>query len=327
LLAITMGDVNGIGPEILAKSLARPEPWAWCQPLVVGSVDALEEARRFAPECPVPIAGDAPVPRVVGVAVCEAGQPTPERRPGELDVEAGRAAAEWIIAATRRCLDGRVAGMVTCPIHKVGFQRAGYDFAGHTDLIAHLCGIQDYRMCLFADEMRIVHNSAHCSLLDAIAAITTPRIVDSVHIADSALRRMGIASPRIAVAGLNPHAGEAGAFGREEIEAIRPAIQACRERGMNCSGPYPPDAVFRLMQRGDFDVVIAMYHDQGHIPLKLIAMDKGVNVTLGIPIVRTSVDHGTAYEIAGKGVADESSLIAAVRLAAQLAGCGVGEHA
>ena len=320
VLALTMGDVNGIGPEVLAKALARPEPWGWCRPLVLGSVAALAEARRFAPDCPEPVAGEEPLPRTQGVAVFEADMTAPVRRPGVLDVEAGRCAGAWIEEAVRRCQDGRAAGMVTCPIHKVGFQGAGYAFAGHTDMIADLCGAKDYRMCLFTETMRIVHISAHCSLRAALDAVETERIIDTIEIADGALRRIGFAEPRIAVAGLNPHAGEGGAFGREEIETIGPAVEACVARGMKCTGPYPPDTVFRRMAQREFDVVIAMYHDQGHIPLKLIAMEEGVNVTLGIPIVRTSVDHGTAYEIAGQGVADESSLVAALKLAAQFAG-------
>ena len=321
VLAITMGDVNGIGPEILAKALARPEVGYYCKPVVFGSIEALRKTAVFAPGMPGlqrldtvadPLHGDNQV------GVIDAGFPAPVQRPGVLDPEAGRCAAEWIQEAVRCCLDHRVDGMVTCPISKECIQRAGYAYTGHTSLIAEMCTAPDYRMCLFTDTMRIVHITAHLSMRDAIAAVKADRIVSSIRIGHDALRRMGLDNPRIAVAGLNPHAGEAGVFGREEIDEILPAIRCCQAEGIPCSGPYPPDTVFRRMRDGEFDMVIAMYHDQGHIPLKLMAMDEGVNVTLGIPIVRTSVDHGTAFDIAGKGFAREESLIAAVRLAAQL---------
>lgn len=326
VLALTMGDVNGIGPEILAKALARPEIEYYCRPVVFGSPGALREAAVFAPGTPEPQRLTDVFEHVVDgkrVGVIDAGFPPPALRPGVLDPEAGRCAAEWIKAAVRHCLDGHIDGMVTCPISKESLQKAGYPYTGHTSLIAEMCAAPDYRMCLFADTMRIVHITAHLSMRDAVAAVKCERIVTSIRLACDALRRLGLAQPHIAVAGLNPHAGESGVFGREEIEEILPAIEACQAEGIHCSGPYPPDTVFRRMREGEFDLVIAMYHDQGHIPLKLIAMDEGVNVTLGIPIVRTSVDHGTAYDIAGKGVAREDSLIAAVRLAALL--CSLGD--
>jgi 4-hydroxythreonine-4-phosphate dehydrogenase len=323
VLAITMGDVNGVGPEILAKALARPEPWRWCRPVVFGSVRALDEARRFAPECPTPVAvTDVAAALAVSnaVPVVEWGVPGPVPRPGTLDPQAGGAAVVWIEAAVREAMAKRIAGMVTCPISKECIIQAGCAHTGHTTLIAAMTGALDYRMCLFTDTMRIVHITAHLSLRNAIDSVREDRILRTINIAHAALRRMGMDRPRVAVAALNPHAGEAGTFGREEIEEIAPAIEAARGAGIDCSGPWPPDTVFKRMQDGEFDVVVAMYHDQGHIPLKLIAMDEGVNVTLGIPIVRTSVDHGTAFDIAGQGVAREHSLCAAVRMASQLTG-------
>ena len=253
-----------------------------------------------------------------GIPVYEAGQPAPVVRFGVEDPEAGRSAVVWVEEATRACISGTLDGLVTCPISKNCIYKAGYHYIGHTELVAELSNSPDYRMCLFTETMRIVHITGHMSLLEALQAVKTDRIVDSVQIGHDALKKMGMATPRIAVAGLNPHAGEAGAFGREEIDEIAPAVAQCRERGLVCDGPFPPDTVFRKMQAGDYDMVIAMYHDQGHIPLKLIAMDEGVNVTLGIPIVRTSVDHGTAFDIAGSGKACEESLLAALKLAAQL---------
>jgi 4-phospho-D-threonate 3-dehydrogenase / 4-phospho-D-erythronate 3-dehydrogenase len=322
LLAITMGDVNGVGPEILIRALTHAEAWDDCVPVIIGSVAAYESFCASSARAPKPVCIDSlkeipDGPDVVGV--WDAGYPGPKIKPGTLDPEAGRCAIEWIKHAVRLSIDGSVDGIVTCPINKECVHKAGIPCSGHTDLIAEMTNSPDYRMCLFTDTMRIVHNTAHLSLRNALNAVKSERISESIRIGHAALRKMDFDCPRIAVAGLNPHAGEAGAFGREEIEEILPAILQCQSEGITCSGPYPPDTLFGKMRDGQFDMVIAMYHDQGHIPLKLIAMDEGVNVTLGIPIVRTSVDHGTAYDIAGKGLAREHSLCAAIRLAAQLA--------
>ncbi len=322
LLAITMGDVNGVGPEIAAKALAIPEVRDSCIPLVIGSAAVFEEARAVAPACPrAEAVRDESEARAVkeGIPVFDGGIAAPPLRRGELDAEAGRCAVEWIKLGVRMVIEKRADAVVTCPINKEGIHRAGYAYSGHTELIAEMTGSPDYRMCLFAGPIRIVHITSHLSLRDAIAAATTDRIVKSIQVGHDALVRLGLPRRRIAVAGLNPHAGEAGAFGSEERQEIVPAIQTCRAQGIDCSGPYPPDTVFLRMHEGEFDLVVAMYHDQGHIPTKLIAMDEGVNVTLGIPIIRTSVDHGTAYDIAWKGIARENSLCAAIRLAAQFA--------
>ncbi|HPO15765.1 MAG TPA: 4-hydroxythreonine-4-phosphate dehydrogenase PdxA [Candidatus Hydrogenedentes bacterium] len=317
-LAITMGDVNGVGPEILVKALSHAEPWEWCRPVIIGGRAAFEWARaRYANCREAEVVEDVSLCEE-GLYLMEGGFSGPPVQPGKMDAEAGRCAVEWVKFAVRLAQRQKVDGIVTCPINKECVHRAGISCSGHTDLIAEMTGSRDYRMCLFTDRMRIVHNTAHLSLRDAIDQVKTERITASIRIGDEALRRMGLETPRIAVAGLNPHAGEAGAFGREELEEILPAIQECQRIGIDCSGPHPPDTLFGKMRDGEFDMVIAMYHDQGHIPLKLIAMDEGVNVTLGIPLVRTSVDHGTAYDIAGKGIAREQSLLAAIRFAAQL---------
>ncbi len=323
IVAITMGDVNGIGPEILAKALARPEPWACCTPVVAGSIEAYWECAVAVPGSPSGVAIASPdeaqgMPPGT-VPILDGGFLAPPVRSGVLDPEAGRCAMEWVRMAVAWVMDGLADAVTTCPINKDCVRRAGYEVAGHTDFIAALTGAREYRMCLFAGPMRVMHLTAHLSLRDAIAAITGERIVASVRLADEALRGLEIARPRIAVAGLNPHAGEAGAFGREELEIIAPAVAACQREGIACSGPHPPDTLFGKLRDGHFDMVLAMYHDQGHIPVKLAAMDEGVNVTLGIPVIRTSVDHGTAYDIAGKGVAREHSLVAAICLAAQWA--------
>lgn len=321
-LALTMGDINGIGPEVLVKALSHPEVFACCQPIVFGSCRVFEEACQSAglklPFQSIQHIEELPEALDV-IPIYDAGHEAPAIRPGVIDPEAGRCAMEWVREAVNGAKQGLVTAIVTGPINKVGIHRAGYTYQGHTDFIAALCNVKTYRMCLFTETMRILHITGHLSLRDALDAVTQPRIVESIQIAFEGLKRLGFDAPRIAVAGLNPHAGEAGAFGREEIEIIAPAIEEANQMGYGCSGPYPPDTIFKRMRDGEFDMVIAMYHDQGHVPLKLIAMDEGVNVTLGIPIIRTSVDHGTAYEIAGANVAREDSMCAAIQLAARFA--------
>jgi 4-phospho-D-threonate 3-dehydrogenase / 4-phospho-D-erythronate 3-dehydrogenase len=321
LLAVTMGDINGIGPEIIAKALARPELFDLCTPVVLGSIDALDAARAFAKPFPpaVAVTGADRLQDNTRVQVIGTGAPVPAPRPGMVTGEAGRCAVEWLRAAVRMTLDGETDAVVTCPISKSGIQMAGFRYAGHTEIIAEMTGEPDLRMCLFSDRMRIVHVTAHCSLREVPDRITPARVERSIVVGHDILARLGLSQRRIAVAGLNPHSSEEGLFGNEEAELIVPAVAACKARGIDCEGPFPPDTVFRRMVAGAFDLVVAMYHDQGHIPFKLIDMDDGVQATMGIPIIRTSVDHGTAYDIAGRGVANEGSLFAAMALAARLA--------
>lgn len=303
-VAITMGDINGIGPETLARALARKEILAHCNPVVIGNAEILAKASKLV---------NAPdVTRFIDPE----SEPAPDCTPGLVSAEAGRAAVQWIERAAQKVIEGGADALVTCPISKEAIHQAGSQFKGHTDMLAHMTGASDYRMCLFSDRMRIVHITGHRSLRDALDAITQERIMSSIRIGHSALVNLGLPKRRIAVAGLNPHAGEAGAFGREELEIVIPAIARCASEGIECSGPYAPDTVFRRMYDGEFDMTIALYHDQGHIALKMIAMDKGVNVTLGLPIIRTSPDHGTAFDIAWQGIARENSLCEAIKLAA-----------
>jgi 4-phospho-D-threonate 3-dehydrogenase / 4-phospho-D-erythronate 3-dehydrogenase len=320
-LAITLGDVNGIGPELVAKFFSAGDPQAWCRPVVFGCEKALLSVRDSVPNYPnfVRVESlEAALTLDEGIPVYDAGHPAPEVEFGIENPAAGKSAVVWIEAATRACMRGDLDGMVTCPISKSCIYKAGYHYIGHTELVAELTNTPSYRMCLFTESMRIVHITGHMSLANALTMVKKDRIVESAQIGHDALLKLGIPEPRIAIAGLNPHAGEDGAFGREEIDEIMPAVTACRECGILCDGPFPPDTVFRKMRAGEYDMVIAMYHDQGHIPLKLLAMDEGVNVTLGTPIVRTSVDHGTAFDIAGKGVACERSLVEATKLAARM---------
>ncbi len=339
-LAITQGDPAGIGPEIVAKAF-RDAPADLVGCFVVGDVATLRRAaqaivRPGVPRVPVAqIAAPADVldvpPRCVPVLQLP-GIPGPQPW-GQVSAAAGRAAADSVVWAARAALRGEVAGLVTAPLHKEALAAAGVAFPGHTELLqaeaaAHQ-GVSlaqmPVRMMLASDELRTVLVSIHMSLRDAIAAVTTDNVLQTLQITHAALVRSLGRAPRIAVAGLNPHAGEGGLFGNEEAEVIAPAIAAARAQGLDVQGPFAPDTVFMRARStphraGEFDVVIAMYHDQGLIPVKYLGVDKGVNVTLGLPLVRTSPDHGTAFDIAGQGIADAASLIEAVRMARTLCG-------
>lgn len=324
-LAVTMGDVNGIGPEVLVQALAMREGDAPAL-LIVGDAEVLDSvaAERIDVERVDDVSSWNPASSPV--AIWDAGHRVSKRSPGVLSAEAGRCAMEWTRAAVDLAVGERVDGIVTCPINKEGIRLAGYDCMGHTDFIADLVGVPEYRMSLFAGTMRAVHVSAHVPLAEAVRLVTRDRVSQTIRIANDGLKRLGFERGRIAVAGLNPHAGENGMLGCEDGDVIQPAIDDCRAEGIDCTGPHAPDVVFRHMQDGRYDLVVAMYHDQGHVPVKLAAMDDTVNVTLGLPIVRTSVGHGTAYDIAGTGAARPHSLLAAIDVAASLASTGV-QHA
>lgn len=337
-LAITQGDPAGIGPEIVAKAF-RDAPGLLRGCFAVGDLATLRRAAQCLvqpgqPELPVAQidvpaqALDMP-PRCLPVLPLP-GLPGPVPW-GQVSAQAGRAAAQCVVWAARAALRGEVAGLVTAPLHKESLHAAGVDYPGHTELLqaeaaAH-AGValadMPVRMMLASDELCTVLVSIHVSLRDALDAVTPDNLLQTLHITHEALSRSLGRAPRIAVAGLNPHAGEGGLFGCEEIEVIAPAIAEGRRRGWEVAGPLPPDTVFMRARNapghpGEFDVVLAMYHDQGLIPMKYLGVDKGVNVTLGLPLVRTSPDHGTAFDIAGQGVADASSLIEAVRMARRL---------
>ena len=283
VVAITMGDPAGIGPEVAARAAADPRVLAACEPRLYG--------------------------RPSGVSF----------QPGVLSAAAGRAAYDTIVTAVDDAQKGRVNAIATAPVSKEAFRLAGLPWAGHTDLLAHLTGARDVAMLFYSDALRVVLATVHIPLAEVSQALTRESLEGTIALTAHELPRFGFARPRIAVAGLNPHAGEHGLFGREEQTVIAPAIASACERGITVSGPFPADTLFVRARRGEFDVVIACYHDQGLIPVKLVAFGQAVNVTLGLPIVRTSVDHGTAFDIAGKGVADPESMIAAVLLAAKLA--------
>lgn len=317
-IAITLGDPCGIGPEIVLKACVDPRlsPQLRDRLVVVGdpALLALEAARLG---LPLP-------PRIEAVGLQGGALPT-DLPVGRIDPRGGDAAWRCVVHAAGMALQGQVRAVVTAPLAKEAMNVAGHHYPGHTELLAELAGGANVRMMLANEELRTVLVSIHVPLREAITRIRMANVLDTIVIADTALRRAGIEAPRIAVAGLNPHAGEGGMFGREEIDEIRPAVAAARERGIAASGPFPPDTVF-MRARGfqEFDVVVAMYHDQGLIPIKYLGLEDGVNITIGLPFVRTSPDHGTAFDIAGKpgpdgrGQADPHSLVAAIRQAAEL---------
>jgi 4-hydroxythreonine-4-phosphate dehydrogenase len=322
LIAISMGDPGGIGPEVLAKALARADVHSRCRCLIVGSADVLQvvcervgihlEAREISNVAQI---DDSPEVFIWNPFDSH-GEPFKVGRVAELN---GRAAACWIGAAAAMAIDSKVNAICTAPISKEAIYAAGVKFPGHTEMLADLCGGCDVRMMLTGGGLNVVLQTIHVPLADVPRLLSTRAIESSFGIIHDWWQRYHKKSPRVAVCGLNPHAGEGGHFGTEELEIISPAVRAAQERGMQISGPYPADTVFHQAREGSFDVVLAMYHDQALIPVKTLDFHGGVNVTLGLPIIRTSPDHGTAFEIAGRGVANESSMAAAICLAAGLA--------
>ena len=323
VLGVTMGDASGAGPEIVVKALALPDIRALCSPVVIGDAATFRQAARIVGS-DVPIRGIADIGEATFddsiIEVIDLKNIDLDRLEfAKVQAMAGQAAYESVVAAVDLALAGSIAAIVTSALHKEALNLAGHPWPGHTELLADLCGVKSVAMMLVAGDLRVSHVSTHCSLREAIERVKKERILQVLCLTDEAVRRMGIPEPRIAVAGLNPHAGEGGLFGDEEIREIRPAIEAACAQGLGAIGPIPPDTVFFRMASGQYDAVVAMYHDQGHIPTKVLAFDEGVNVTLGLPIIRTSVDHGTVFGKAGKGTARPDSMIQALKLAAQMA--------
>jgi 4-hydroxythreonine-4-phosphate dehydrogenase len=323
IIAITMGDPAGVGPEVTAQALARDEVWDNCRPLVVGDAGVLAQAVALvaAPLALHPIAGvsearfDPAMPDVLDLRNVE----TAALQRGRVSALAGRAAVAYVERAVELALAGQVDGIVTGPVHKAALRAAGCPHIGHTELLAALTGAERVTTMLATPGLRVVHVTRHVPLREVAAHITRERVLETIRQTDEGLRGMGIPHPRLAVAALNPHGGDEGLLGREEIEVIGPAVEAAQAEGIDVHGPIPADSVFFRAIRGEFDVVVAMYHDQGHIPVKTHGFERSVAVTLGLPIVRTSVDHGTAFDIAWQGVASEESMVEAIRLAARMA--------
>ena len=320
ILGITMGDPAGSGPEIVVKALSLKEIYDICRPVVIGDAACMQEAVDI-----VGWTGKIHPVQEVSASLFEPGTidvldlKNADMRSivrGQVNTIAGKAAYDYIEKGTQLALAGETNAIVTSAINKEALNNAGYHYDGHTELLAHLCGVDEVCMMLVGGGLRVTHVSTHCSLQDAINRARKKRILTVIRLTYAAMRRIGITEPRIAVAGLNPHAGEGGLFGREEIEEIEPAIKEAQAEGIDVVGPIPGDTVFFRMLNDQYDVVVVMYHDQGHIPLKTHGFYEGVNITLGLPIIRTSVDHGTNFGKAGKGTANPQSLIEAIKLAA-----------
>ncbi|MCX6896432.1 MAG: 4-hydroxythreonine-4-phosphate dehydrogenase PdxA [Verrucomicrobia bacterium] len=336
LIGISTGDPAGIGPEITAKALALPEIYALCRPLVVCDLGVMTAAVKFSG---------------LNLKLNAVARPADGKyQPGTLDVldmanvdiakleynkvspVTGKASFDYVKKVIELALANEIDATVTGPIHKEAIHAAGFKYAGHTEIFADLTKTRDYAMMLADGGFRVVHVSTHVSLAEAIRRVKTPRVLRVIQLADEALKQLGLAQPRIAVAGLNPHCGENGLFGREEIDEICPAIEVARKLGMTVEGPIPSDTVFSRMKGGLYDIVVVMYHDQGHIPMKFGGFQfdsktnewssmAGVNVTLGLPIIRSSVDHGVAFDKGGQGRANPQSMIEAIKMATQLTVC------
>ena len=334
LLAITMGDPAGVGAEIAAKTLAEQDTYRLCRPLIIGDASVMRDAVRF---CNRHFAVNAIRDPAEGrytwgtFDVLDLGLIEPaDHHYKTVTAKQGEAAYQYVAKAIELAMQGRVDATVTGPINKESLNLAGHHYAGHTEIYGSLTGTRDYAMMLAEGTFRVVHVSTHVSLRKACDLVKTPRVRRVIELADTALKQLGIDKPRIGVCGLNPHCGEARMFGTEDEDEIMPAIAQARAGGIDADGPVPADTIFSKMAGGLYDVVVAMYHDQGHVPTKLLGFKydrttdswsqmSGVNITLGLPIIRVSVDHGTAFDRAGEGRANPQSLIEAVRYAAQFA--------
>jgi len=333
LLGISMGDPGGIGPEICAKALDSPATYDLCRPLLVGDAEIMRDAVRFCGldlqvrSCNRPSDGGF---RNGAIDILDLRNlPLSVLKPGAVTAEQGRASFAYVAKVIALAMAHEVDGTVTAPINKAALNAGGCHYAGHTEIYADLTRTADYTMMLAEGEFRVTHVSTHVSLREACDRVKTHRVLKVLELTHDALRRMDIQEPRIAVAGLNPHCGEGGLFGTEDEQEIAPAVAAARAAGIRAEGPLPADTLFSKLRGGQYDAVVAMYHDQGHIPTKLMGFHydaktgtwgqmAGVNVTLGLPIVRTSVDHGTAFDKAGAGTANPQSMTEAIRMAALL---------
>lgn len=322
IVAITMGDPAGVGPEVVVKALADPRVYECSRPLVIGDLETLQRAIKLL-RSPLRLSG------VAGPEEARFESNTADVldlhnvdwavvRPGEVSAEAGRAAVEAVLKAVELAMAGRVAAIATAPLNKEAMRLAGYPFIGHTEILAEMTHTAHSTTMLAIGPLRVVHVTRHVPFRDIASLITRENVLETIRLTHRGMRAWGFARPRLGVAALNPHGGEGGILGDEELRAILPAVQDARAEGIEALGPYPADSIFVRALHGEFDAVVAMYHDQGHIPIKVHGFEESVSVTLGLPVIRTSVDHGTAFDIAWKGVATESSMREAIRLAAQL---------
>jgi len=322
-IAITMGDPAGIGPEVIMKALAKPEAQALCNMLVIGDAARLRQAGKIVgSSLEVDSLADAKDANFTSKNVqCVDLKNVPADLPfGKNSPIAGEAAYRYIEKAVEVVQSGIAQGICTAPLSKEALHSAGHKYPGHTELLAHLTGTPEVSMMLVSPKLRVIHVTTHIGLIDAIKKIEPSLVERVITRGHDVLVKAGIKNPKIGVCAINPHAGENGLFGYgEEAEKITPAVEICQKKGWDVHGPLPADTLFFLAGRGDYDMVVAMYHDQGHGPIKVLGLESGVNITVGLPVIRTSVDHGTAFDIAGKGIADERSLIEALRQAVDLA--------
>lgn len=325
IVGITMGDAAGVGPEIILKSLGKEEMYTISRPLVIGDSKILNRAKQF-------VNSDLAIQNIsveeinevtydYGTVYCLDLNLLDETLPvGKVAPEAGNAAFQYLAKAIELAKEDKIHAICTAPLNKEALHKGGHKYPGHTEILADLTGTQDFSMMLSAPNLKVIHVTTHVGILDAVKMINPERVYHVIKLAHDTLQKAGISNPKIAVCGINPHAGENGLFGYgEEEEKVIPAVERAQKEGIEAVGPLPADTLFFRTVRGDFDIVVAMYHDQGHGPVKVLGLDAGVNITVGLPIIRTSVDHGTAFDIAGKGIADEKSLMEAMRQAVELA--------
>lgn len=322
IVGITLGDIAGIGPEVVVRALARDDVKASCRPLVIGDRRVLEDPRFaaqglcFQAVTDISQADWSAHPVVMlDVHVVDPRDVTV----GRISPVAGRAAVQFVLKATALALEGVIDAVATAPLNKEAMRLAGYDYIGHTEILADVTHTAECTTMLATPGLRVTHVTRHIPFREIAATLTTEGVFDTITVTDEGMRTLGYAHPRLAVAGLNPHNGDGGLIGDEEIIVIEPAVQAAVERGINVRGPIPADSVFFQAIRGDYDVVVTMYHDQGHIAVKTHGFAQSITITLGLPIIRTSADHGTAFDIAGRGVASEASMATAITEAAQMA--------
>jgi len=324
IIGITMGDAAGVGPEIIVKSLQSQAVYDQAFPIVIGDAKMLERAAHIleidTTIRSIDLDSDFTV-TTYGEIACVDLDILPADLPfGEVSPEAGHAAFEYLKTAIELANEGKIQAICTAPLNKEALHKGGHMYPGHTEILAELTGTKDFSMMLSSPKLKVIHVTTHVGLIDAINRINPERVYNVIQLAHETLSKSGNKNPKIGVCGINPHAGENGLFGYgEEEEKIIPAVERAQNVGINVEGPLPADTLFFRAQRGDFDIVVAMYHDQGHGPIKVLGLEAGVNITVGLPIIRTSVDHGTAFDIAGKGIVDERSLLEALRQAIELA--------
>ncbi|PTA92703.1 4-phospho-D-threonate 3-dehydrogenase [Kosakonia sp. H7A] len=322
IIVVTMGDPAGIGPEIIIKSLVEGE-LSGAPVVVVGCARTFQRilAMNITPRAELKvidrIADARFAPGVINV-IDEPLEDADALQPGVVQAQAGDLAYRCIKRATSLAMNGEVKAIATAPLNKEALHLAGHHYPGHTELLAHLTGSKDYAMVLYTDKLKVIHITTHIALRKFLDTLNQDRVKTVIRVADTFLKRVGYDNPRIAVAGVNPHAGENGLFGDEEINIVGPAVEAMKAEGLNVTGPCPPDTVFMQCHEGMYDMVVAMYHDQGHIPLKLLGFYDGVNITAGLPFIRTSADHGTAFDIAWRGKAKAESMAVSIQLAMQI---------